>query len=175
MLPRISPATRILITLSTLLFCIAHHEPLKAFTTSSAGVISDDVCVVGPAHELQPQLDNYARLLGPTGNTIVATKSLVLRQPDHSGAEHAITINGELLETTKPGTVLAGTPLGTDAYISAHIEQVAQKIKTRDIVVAAMPLQDQLILTRHCTQPMLTHILRGVPPRLTADAATEHH
>lgn len=160
------------VTLSTLFFCIAHHEPLKAFVTSSAGAISDDLCIVGQPAQLQAELDDYVQRLAPTGNSVVPHKSKVfLQRPDQLQTD--ITINGGQLETTTTGTVLAGTPLGTDGFIDEHIRGVMSTIKNRDAAIASMPLQDQFILTRHCTQPMLTHILRSVPPQLTAAAAVE--
>jgi hypothetical protein len=70
------------------------------------------------------------------------------------------------------GMMVAGTPIGTDEFVKAHVNAKAEAVSKSIDAVMETPLsaQDKLMLLRASTQHRTTHLMRVVRWELSGDA-----
>ena len=73
------------------------------------------------------------------------------------------------------GMVVLGIPLGTDAFVQAHVQE---RLHTEQRLLDELPklhdLQSAWCLLSHCAVPWANHTLRILPPSLSSAYATSH-
>ena len=75
----------------------------------------------------------------------------------------------------KNGIVVLGVPLGTDAFVEAHLQE---RLQTEQRLLDELPELHDLVsawcLLSQCAVPRANHTLRTLPPSLSSTYATSH-
>ena len=153
--------------------------------------IHDDVTLIGPPEDVISAFEWILQAVPwHTGLEIQATKSKAYcpaGRPDDSLLGDSIKwlpMNGEQLSPGKAyikygdGLVLAGIPIGTPEFIQANLQESigsSQELANaiRDIKEGGF-VQQAFLLDYYCLAPKINHLLRGLPPSATANAARDH-
>ena len=166
--------------LGCLLLSLPLHDVLRAIHAEHPEVVItayiDDVFLVGPRAEVAAAYrDLVAGMERHLGLVSQARKCAVyspagslsrgLFPEDMPGAG----------EVAAGGVEVLGVPVGSDAYVQ---DFVSRRVRQLDQVIPTLAhLRDpqlQYLLLRCCANARVSHLLRGVPPPLVAQAAAEH-
>ena len=136
---------------------------------------ADDTFLQGPPEDVARAYRRLTALGAAMGLRVQARKCTVYSHIPGPAAEAA-----ELLDLPEDcvrtdGFVAAGCPIGTEAFITAHVNEVAQKVlaKIDALMNLPVPTQDKLLLLRKSLQTQTHHLARCVPSHLLVPALHE--
>jgi hypothetical protein len=156
-----------------LYFGLCLQGPLKAIQQShpAARPIAyyDDCNLQGPAEVVIPAFRELRELCEGIGLHANLTKCVAYSPNARAAAAVAAALG---IRHCVDGMVVAGTPIGTDAFVKAHVAAKADAVsKSVDAVMeTTLPAQDKLTLLRASTQHRTTHLMRVVRWELVGDA-----
>ena len=166
--------------LGCLLLSLPLHDVLRAIHVGHPEVVItayiDDVFLVGPRVEvaaayrdLVTGMERHLGLVSQARKCAVYSPAGGLPQDlfpeDMPGAG----------EVAAAGVEVLGVPIGSDAFVQDFVVRRVRQLDQIIPVLAHMRHpQLQYLLLRCCANARVSHLLRGVPPPLVAQAAAEH-
>ena len=149
-----------------LLFSLALQGPLEQvsrdFPQVHAVAYADDCYLQGPAEAVVAAFADFCDTIRPLGLTVVPGKSFAYSEDLAASARVAAELE---VEHAAEGFVAAGTPIGTDAYVARHLQDLldAAEGELQTLKGLPLPAQDRLILLRWSFHPRVAHLPRTIP------------
>jgi hypothetical protein len=142
--------------------CRAHPSVLPA-------AYLDDSSLLGTPEAVIAAFPAFCDLSADVGLAVSRPKSGVY-SPTAQAAAHTAAALGLAHHTD--GVVVVGTPIGTDAFVTAHVSARADALRASVDLLLGTPVsvQDKLLLLRCSLQHRPAHLLRVVPWHLQRDA-----
>ena len=152
--------------LGPLFFALALQDPLEQVNLTHRGAApvsyADDGFLQGRAPEVIEAFQVLETLAAELKLTTERSKCGVHSLNAAAAAEVSDALN---IRNYGDGFMAAGTPIGTDEYVTAQAnDKAADLCKTIDLLAdLPLPKQDQLILLRSSLQQRLAHLPRAAP------------
>jgi hypothetical protein len=158
---------------SGLYFGATLQEPLEQIKLVHPGAnplaFLDDVSLQGSQADVTAAFPALCHLCDAIGLHINPAKCGVFSQNVQAAADTATALG---IRHCVDGIVVTGTPIGTDAFVLAHVNAVADAAcnSIDRVLEAPLATQDKYMLLRASAQMRVAHLLRLVPWRLVEGA-----
>jgi hypothetical protein len=160
-------------TTSGLFFGVTLQEPLEQISLTHPDVKSaaylDDVFQQGSPAAAIAAFPALCHLCAAIGLHVNPDKCGVYSPDAQAAADVAAALG---IRHCESGLMVAGTPVGTDAFITAHVNAKADAVSEciDAVLETPLPAQDKFMILRASAQMRTAHLPRVVPWRLVGDA-----